>query len=127
MTQRRDKTQILSADELDELARQFDHAESVRAVILIGSYARGDAGPFSDVDLVRFVRSNSSLSSDDDRTHLHPRRILINLTSYRDEDVERSRSNIASGGQGKDDHTLAFLRSHSMVRKNSNDYVLFER
>jgi predicted nucleotidyltransferase len=33
------------------LARRFD-APGVRAIVLMGSLARGDAGPFSDVDLV---------------------------------------------------------------------------
>lgn len=36
------------------LARRFD-AAGVRAVALVGSHARGDAGPFSDVDLMRLV------------------------------------------------------------------------
>jgi hypothetical protein len=36
------------------LARRYD-SEAVRAIVLMGSHARGDAGPFSDIDLVRFV------------------------------------------------------------------------
>lgn len=36
------------------LVRRFD-AEGVRAIVLAGSHARGDAGPHSDVDLIRFV------------------------------------------------------------------------
>lgn len=36
------------------LAQQFDHP-AVKALVLMGSHARGDAGPYSDVDLVRFV------------------------------------------------------------------------
>ncbi|MCE7980143.1 MAG: nucleotidyltransferase domain-containing protein [Caldilinea sp. CFX5] len=36
------------------LAKQFD-APTVKAIVLMGSHARGDAGPYSDVDLVRFV------------------------------------------------------------------------
>lgn len=36
------------------LAQPFD-APSVKALVLMGSHARGDAGPYSDVDLVRFV------------------------------------------------------------------------
>jgi hypothetical protein len=36
------------------LAQQFD-APTVKAIVLMGSYARGEAGPYSDVDLVRFV------------------------------------------------------------------------
>ncbi len=37
--------------DLPALARRFD-APGVRAIALMGSHARGDAGPFSDVDLV---------------------------------------------------------------------------
>ena len=40
--------------EFEELARRFD-APGVLAIALLGSYARGDAGPYSDVDLVRFT------------------------------------------------------------------------
>ena len=36
------------------LAHQFD-APTVKALVLMGSHARGDAGPYSDIDLVRFV------------------------------------------------------------------------
>lgn len=36
------------------LAHRFD-APGVQAIVLMGSHARGDAGPYSDVDLVRFV------------------------------------------------------------------------
>lgn len=37
-----------------DLIQRFDRP-GVQALVLMGSYARGDAGPFSDVDLVRFV------------------------------------------------------------------------
>lgn len=42
----------------DALARRFD-APGVQAIALTGSYARGDAGPFSDVDLLRFVTKDA--------------------------------------------------------------------
>lgn len=38
----------------DLLIQRFDRA-GVRAIVLMGSYARGQAGPFSDIDLVRFT------------------------------------------------------------------------
>lgn len=38
----------------DSLTQQFD-GPGVRAIVLMGSYARGDAGPFSDVDLLRLT------------------------------------------------------------------------
>ena len=36
-------------------------ASGVTAIILMGSYARGDAGPFSDVDLVRFKSNEEEI------------------------------------------------------------------
>ena len=42
------------------LARRFD-GPGVRAVALMGSHARGDAGPFSDVDLMRLVAADSDV------------------------------------------------------------------
>lgn len=42
-----------------DLVRLFDGPD-VAALVLMGSHARGDAAPFSDVDLVRFVRSNEA-------------------------------------------------------------------
>lgn len=39
---------------LDPLIQQYD-GPGVRAFVIMGSYARGEATPFSDVDLVRFV------------------------------------------------------------------------
>lgn len=39
---------------LDTLIERFD-GPGVRALVLMGSHARGDAGPYSDVDVVRFV------------------------------------------------------------------------
>ena len=49
---------------LVDLARRFDGPD-VNAVVLLGSYARGDAGPFSDVDLVRFAGGEKRLDPDD--------------------------------------------------------------
>lgn len=41
------------------LAQPFD-SPSVNAIVLMGSHARGDAGPYSDVDLVRFVTEEAA-------------------------------------------------------------------
>lgn len=38
----------------ENLVHQFQHP-AVTAIALFGSHARGDAGPYSDVDLIRFV------------------------------------------------------------------------
>lgn len=40
--------------DLEALAAQFDHPDTL-AIVLMGSHARGTAGPHSDVDLVRFT------------------------------------------------------------------------
>lgn len=45
---------MLKAEQLESLVAHVD-AAAVQAVLLIGSYARGDAGPYSDVDLLRLV------------------------------------------------------------------------
>lgn len=44
---------------IDTLITQFQHP-AVTAIALFGSHARGDAGPYSDVDLVRFVKSDDA-------------------------------------------------------------------
>src|SRR3989442_2271142 len=40
------------------LIARFDRPEAL-ALVLVGSHARGAAGPFSDVDLVRFVPADA--------------------------------------------------------------------
>jgi hypothetical protein len=57
------------------LARQFDHA-GAQAIVLMGSHARGEAGPFSDIDLVRFVGEGSQ-ELDDKGTHLIDGRLVV--------------------------------------------------
>ncbi len=46
------------------LAERFDGPE-VRALVLMGSFARGDAGPYSDVDLVRFFGPGAAVPEDE--------------------------------------------------------------
>lgn len=58
---------------LEPFLQQYDHP-SVRAFVLMGSYARGDAGPFSDVDLVRFVNDETEHEAD---THLVEGTLLV--------------------------------------------------
>lgn len=43
---------------INALAQRFV-GNGIRAIVLMGSYARGDAGPYSDVDLVRFTAGSS--------------------------------------------------------------------
>ena len=51
-----------------KLIQRFDKPDVVQALVLLGSYARDEAGPHSDIDLIRFVKSGAKLSGD--RTHL---------------------------------------------------------
>ena len=39
---------------IEQLIQRFD-APAVHAIVLMGSYARGEAGPYSDIDVVRFT------------------------------------------------------------------------
>lgn len=45
---------MISPVSTEQLIQRFD-APSVRAIVLMGSYARGEAGPYSDIDVVRFT------------------------------------------------------------------------
>lgn len=47
---------MVTAEQLQSLVAHFD-APQVQAVLLVGSYARGDAGPYSDVDILRLTAS----------------------------------------------------------------------
>lgn len=49
-----DTFQNADALDLEGLAQRF-RSHEVKAIALMGSYARGDAGLFSDIDLVRFL------------------------------------------------------------------------
>jgi hypothetical protein len=51
-----------------QLVRRFDHPEN-RAIVVMGSHARGDAGPWSDVDLVRFT-ANPDLALPDNGSYV---------------------------------------------------------
>lgn len=44
---------------IDALVHQFSHP-AVTAIALFGSHARGDAGPYSDIDIIRFVDSDDA-------------------------------------------------------------------
>lgn len=55
--------------DFEALASRF-RAPGVAALALMGSYARGDAGPFSDVDLVRFYTGADAGSAGNAETYL---------------------------------------------------------
>ncbi len=54
---------------------RFD-APEVRAIVLMGSHARGDAGPFSDVDLVRLLAAGAD-GPDGDGSHLIDGQLVV--------------------------------------------------
>lgn len=57
------------------LVQQFSHP-SLTAIALMGSFARGDAGPFSDIDLVRFSKENGQ-QLPDNGSHLINGRLVV--------------------------------------------------
>ncbi|MCX6044123.1 MAG: nucleotidyltransferase domain-containing protein [Chloroflexi bacterium] len=59
---------ILPSVDYQRLAARFDHP-TVHAIVLMGSHARGDAGPYSDIDLVRFINEAEPVLADTG-THL---------------------------------------------------------
>lgn len=77
----------LSSSDIDELIRRFDQPDVVQALILTGSYARNEAGPHSDIDLVRFVVAGTQVT--DDGTHLFHNRALITVSTYSPTEYER--------------------------------------
>lgn len=60
--------------EPDDLVRRFA-GEGVQALALFGSHARGDAGPWSDVDVVRFLAANAPAWEVE--THLLADRLVV--------------------------------------------------
>lgn len=58
-----------------DLVARFDCPEA-QALVLMGSCARGDAGPFSDVDLVRFV-ADTDRAPPDAGSHLIRGRLVV--------------------------------------------------
>lgn len=57
------------------LADQFDGPQ-IAAIALMGSHSRGDAGPYSDVDLVRFLRDEAA-HPPGDGSHLIDGRLVV--------------------------------------------------
>jgi hypothetical protein len=68
---------MIAPDELDELAQRFGGPGAL-AIALLGSHARGDAGPYSDVDLLRLTAAEAPESLDTG-THLIGGR-LVNVS-----------------------------------------------
>jgi predicted nucleotidyltransferase len=79
-------TQLTLID-IDKLIQRFDKTDVVQALILMGSYARNEAGPHSDIDLVRFVIAGTKLS--DDGTHFDEKKRLINISTVEPDEYEK--------------------------------------
>ena len=60
----------LSDGLVSELVTELDN-DSVTAIILRGSYARGDAVPYSDVDLTRLVKDQPEPTQRKQFTYRH--------------------------------------------------------
>jgi len=72
--------------DFDFLVRKFDGV-GVKAITLMGSYARGTAGSFSDIDLVRFVGQDTVRSSCEDGSYLI-NGFLVTVTSVDTQQIE---------------------------------------
>jgi UTP:GlnB (protein PII) uridylyltransferase len=77
----------LTLDDIEKLIQRFDQANVVQALILMGSYARNEAGPYSDIDLVRFVIAGTKLS--DDGTHLDDQKRFIHISTVEPDEYEK--------------------------------------
>jgi predicted nucleotidyltransferase len=80
-------TQLTLID-IDKLIQRFDKTDVVQALILMGSYARNEAGPHSDIDLVRFVIAGTHFD-EKKRIYRHSNRMnmkngLANLMKQQD-------------------------------------------
>lgn len=69
---------MIAPDLAADLVRRFDRP-GVQAIALLGSHARGDAGPFSDLDLLRLVATETP-ELPDNGTHLIAGQ-LVNISS----------------------------------------------
>jgi hypothetical protein len=78
----RKNKQMQSSPNFDTLARKFD-GPNVSAIALVGSYARGTAGLFSDVDLVRFLNDDISPSPRDGSYLIDDLLVTINSANPR--------------------------------------------
>ena len=58
------------------IAAQFD-AQGVAAIALMGSFARNDAGTFSDVDIVRFHRRNDTRQAESTTHFIHGALVIV--------------------------------------------------
>jgi hypothetical protein len=70
---------------MTQLARRFD-TPAVKATALVGSYARGEAGPYSDVDLLRFLAQDAE-GLPDSGSHLIDGRLVV-VSDVHEADVE---------------------------------------
>ena len=68
----------------EHLVRAFGEHPGVEALAVMGSHARGDSGPYSDIDVVRFT-SDPGLALPDDGTHVVERRLVVVSTVHEDQ------------------------------------------
>jgi hypothetical protein len=71
---------------MEQLARRFD-APEVQAIALVGSHARGEAGPYSDIDLVRFLAQDTK-SVSGSSSHLIDGRLVV-VSDVHPADIEQ--------------------------------------
>jgi len=78
----------LSSSDINNLVQRFDKADVVQALILMGSHARNEAGPNSDIDLIRFVKTGT-IKLTNDGTHLYEKKVLINISTVDSDEYEK--------------------------------------
>jgi hypothetical protein len=69
---------------IEQLVNRFD-APFVRSIVLMGSYARGEAGTYSDIDIVRFIDGMQQTDSSSFLVDGH----LVVVSNVTPEEVER--------------------------------------
>jgi predicted nucleotidyltransferase len=111
---------VQSLPNFDLLAKKFD-SPGVNAIVLVGSYARGTPGLFSDVDLVRFIGKGGDKPFFNDGSYLIDD-FLVTVSSVNTEQIEDwfSRPEIAV-------NVICGIRSARPLLDRSNAFEAIQR
>ncbi len=108
-----------------QLARRFD-APTVQAIALVGSHARGQAGPLSDIDLLRFLAQDAEPPPDSGSHLIDGRLVVVSDVPMQDVEAwftypEKALTHIPGLRQAQPllDRTGSFAR----LQQRANDFV----